>query len=546
MLSVSKSHSTQRRVLSAAIAALATCMSANAEVTVTKDFTGIWDQPDQESQGFVVQIVNQPDGTRQGVAYWFTYDDSGNAKWFVGQGNVDKNRIDMEVLEVSGPTFLQSSDPTTRTAEIWGTGSLTFNNCNEGTVDMINAVTGTGLAPFRIARLSSVANTSCSGGISDDFRPNAAPVEIEIRLQNTGVDPDASGKAEFETEPGRAEFEVEVEDLDVGDYDLLVDGAAVGTITVSTDDNGTEGEIEFRSPEEMGHPLLTFDPRGTVIEVAQGGTVFLTSDPLPDDEGDDPGIVVQEVEIEVDLVNAGVYPDGSAEAEFEVRQDRREFSVEVEDIPVGSYALRVAGSEVGTIDVVQDDDETEGELEFRDPVTSGELPLDFDPRNSVVEVLEGGTLLFSVEFPGEADSEDDPQSDSDDDSDGDDSGDGTGDGPGDDDGDDSDSDDPSTLSIEVALENSGVNTQASGSAKYEVDSDGAEFEVEVEDLADGDYDLLVDAMLEATITVIEGKGEVEFSESPEGDELLLTFDPRGLRISVEQAGTELLSVTFPE
>ena len=82
-----------RRALCAAIAVVGTCFGASAaEVTVTKDFTGIWDQPDQESQGFVVQIVGQPDGSRQGVAYWFTYDEEGNPTCIQRSQNVKGKR----------------------------------------------------------------------------------------------------------------------------------------------------------------------------------------------------------------------------------------------------------------------------------------------------------------------------------------------------------------------------------------------------------------------------------------------------------------------
>ena len=81
-------------------------------MSVTKDFTGIWDQTEQESQGFVLQIVAQPGGRKEGVAYWFTYDDSGNSQWLVGQGPVENNRDHLDFVTVSGPTFLESRNPT--------------------------------------------------------------------------------------------------------------------------------------------------------------------------------------------------------------------------------------------------------------------------------------------------------------------------------------------------------------------------------------------------------------------------------------------------
>ncbi len=44
---------------------------------ITSSFSGIWDQPEQESQGIILQIGEQLDeeGIEQkvGIAYWFTY-----------------------------------------------------------------------------------------------------------------------------------------------------------------------------------------------------------------------------------------------------------------------------------------------------------------------------------------------------------------------------------------------------------------------------------------------------------------------------------------
>jgi hypothetical protein len=100
--------------------------------------------------------------------------------------------------------------------------------------------------------------------------------------------------------------------------------------------------------------------------------------------------------------NAGVYPDGEAEAEYEARGEHAEFGVEVEDIPVGEYALLAGGVERGVIEVVEIEGGTEGEIEFEAPVDDDddELLLDFDPRGQAVEILEGGTLVFSADFPG--------------------------------------------------------------------------------------------------------------------------------------------------
>ena len=80
--------------------------------------------------------------------------------------------------------------------------------------------------------------------------------------------------------------------------------------------------------------------------------------------------------------------------------DRADFSVEIEDVPAGSYDLSVGGEIVGTLQAAVDFDGTvRGELEFRDPVEPGKILLDFDPRGKQIDVLEGGTVVLETLFP---------------------------------------------------------------------------------------------------------------------------------------------------
>jgi hypothetical protein len=74
--------------------------------------------------------------------------------------------------------------------------------------------------------------------------------------------------------------------------------------------------------------------------------------------------------------------------------------VEIEDVPIGSYPLRIGTTVVGTIEVVQlQDGSVEGELEFRNPVEPGKVLLDFDPRGQQIDVLQGETVILEILFP---------------------------------------------------------------------------------------------------------------------------------------------------
>ena len=136
---------------------------------------------------------------------------------------------------------------------------------------------------------------------------------------------------------------------------------------------------------------LRLDVNAVVFDLIDGGD---------DGNGDGTEIDFGTADIEVELTNTGVYPAASGDAKLEPREDRTDFSVEIEDVPVGGYALRIGNTVVGTIAVIQlQDGSIEGELEFRDPVEPGKIQLDFDPRGQQIEVLEGATVIMETLFP---------------------------------------------------------------------------------------------------------------------------------------------------
>jgi hypothetical protein len=381
---------------------------AAQDLIVTRHFSGIWDQPEHENQGFTLHIVHMLSGEKVAVAFWFAYADDRESAWLVGQGPVIEDRIELELYRVSDIGFLQLNDPDVDPAEKVGTVIMTFDSCKHGIAEYETSVPGVGAGSVEIEQIGWIRNTECSGGISDD-----TPARVMLSEQRMGLEParmgiTGSGHADFEERADRTEFSVEVEDLADGTYQVVVGGMDRGDLTVSMG----IGETEFRSPAEDGKILLTFDPRGMVVEVHDAQGAVLTSGEDVFEGGMHGGgmggggmgggspLDFGMVDIEVDLNNTGVYADASGDAKLEPRMDRADFSVEIEDVPVGPYDLRIGGIVVGTIEVVQlQDGSIEGELEFRDPAEPGKLPLDFDPRGQQIDVLEGSTVVLEVLFP---------------------------------------------------------------------------------------------------------------------------------------------------
>jgi len=100
--------------------------------------------------------------------------------------------------------------------------------------------------------------------------------DTELDMINTGADGDAKGKSRFRQDVScNRNFRVEVEKLPVGNYDLVVGGITRGTISVALVLGDEFGEIEFETSPGAAQLLLDFDPRGQLVEVKQGATVFL-------------------------------------------------------------------------------------------------------------------------------------------------------------------------------------------------------------------------------------------------------------------------------
>ena len=370
------------------------------DVVVTRNFTGAWDQPQHESQGLNVTIIDQASGDKIAVVYWYTYGDDSKSAWFLGTGPVSGDRIEMILYEGSGVGFLEADEQGDDRVTPVGSMEIVFSSCDDGDVTFATQIAGVGSGTFPIERLTNLYNTSCSGGVSDDTPSDVLETEERISLVSARQGIIGSGHTDYAKRADRTEFSVEVEDLTDGNYRIFVGGVDRGGLVVSLG----IGETEFRSPVEAGKVLLTFDPTGELIEVHDGQGAMLTSgDEVIGDGGDNGGGVDIDfgiTEIEVDLANTGVYPLASGDAKLRPEVDRTDFSVEIEDVPVGGYDLRIGGEIVGVITVItQQDGSIEGELEFRDPVEPGKLLLNFDPRGKQIDVLDGATVVLETLFP---------------------------------------------------------------------------------------------------------------------------------------------------
>lgn len=394
------------RPLSILALALAGMLAGEAgALTITREFAGTWYDPAHSGHGFNFEVIGSGP-TKNVLGSWYTYDNAGNPTWVSAMGPVTGDMARLDAWSTRGGAFGNSFDPTNVQTQAWGTLTVRFSSCTEGTVQFNpnNPALASGSMP--ITRLTLPYNSTCSGGISGDSSTTSSNGEIVQFMANTGLVPAASGKLKFEELPGRTEFSAEAEDLPAGAYALFVDGVQRGTIAVAAATaGGSNGELEFRSPVEPGKILLDFDPRGKLVQVRQGASVFLTATlgttaappPPPGGGSGSPpfGNAVYRLSVE---------PSGNdgpeLKARLEQRSSRVDFNVELEDLPAGTYGLSVGGIDHGNIVVRAVPGGTEGEREFRNPSEPGHDPLDFDPRGRLIEITSSaGSVVLGGLFP---------------------------------------------------------------------------------------------------------------------------------------------------
>jgi len=199
------------------------------------------------------------------------------------------------------------------------------------------------------------------------------------------------------------------------------------------------------------------------------------------------------------LDNTGIEPAAEGQIRMDLRASKSKLDIRLKGLdPSISYELRVDGLLEATITPKSSG---RAKIRFRTPLrgSSSEL-LDFDPRGKSITVDDGldGILAASLSGPGEPDDV--------------------------------------LVDERTQLARTSLAVGAKAKARFKIKRDGRRtFKVEIEDMPqDGEYELRIDGLVVATISVAAGSGKVEFDSQPSPPKLLLDFDPRGAMIDITQ------------
>ena len=309
---------------------------------------------------------------------------------------------------------------------------------------------------------------------------------------------------------GTRNFSVMLTNANDATYQIFIDGIRRGNVLVT----GGTGQLAFDNDPATPARTLNFDPRGKVIDIARGATLRFSGEFRPRSAG---------INLAIPTMLARVIPPTTVESSgvalarrWVDRDGRREFDIELINMPLDTYELYVNGLFQGFLPVFPAPFGTAGEIQFStDPDDEDERPLGFDPFTSfyIIQGAEG------VLFEGRPETSEILQTNT------------------------------STImprEIELPLFNQGVDANGTARAQIKVDDRGRRhFEVELRNVANGEYTMTIDGIAFGTITVAAMRGVIEFEDEPEVGELPLTFAPLGRTIGIRRGSTRYFERTLP-
>ena len=121
--------------------------------------TGNWFDPDESGHGFSVEVLPG----NQMLAQWYVFAPNEGPVWIVATGPITGNVAVLQGYQAvgAGGRFPPNFDPTRLQAQLWGTLTFTFTDCNNGQVSWQSVVAGYTTGSIPITRLTMPAGLTC-------------------------------------------------------------------------------------------------------------------------------------------------------------------------------------------------------------------------------------------------------------------------------------------------------------------------------------------------------------------------------------------------
>ncbi len=128
---------------------------AHAQTVVDASMSGSWYDPSHDGEGFVLEVLEND----RAVVYWFTYDETGNQRWFVATGAVEDDSVVFASLkQTSGARFGEQFEPNDVVFTEVGTLTMQWSDCSSANANYtINGVAGS----QSLTRLTTLMGLDC-------------------------------------------------------------------------------------------------------------------------------------------------------------------------------------------------------------------------------------------------------------------------------------------------------------------------------------------------------------------------------------------------
>ena len=122
--------------------------------------SGNWYDPARSGQGVQLEITDQ---NNTALAVWFVFGPDGGQNWIYAQGTYDttKATVTLPATMKTGARFPPLFKPSDVQSTSWGTITLAFTDCNNGTLSWNSTLPGYGIGSMPLTRLTSIRGTKC-------------------------------------------------------------------------------------------------------------------------------------------------------------------------------------------------------------------------------------------------------------------------------------------------------------------------------------------------------------------------------------------------
>ena len=122
--------------------------------------SGNWYDPARSGQGIQLEFTDQ---NNTALAVWFLFGPDGGQNWIYAQGTYDSTKatVTLPATMKTGARFPPLFKPSDVQSTSWGSVTLAFTDCNNGTLYWNSTLPGYAIGSMPISRLTSIRGTKC-------------------------------------------------------------------------------------------------------------------------------------------------------------------------------------------------------------------------------------------------------------------------------------------------------------------------------------------------------------------------------------------------